>query len=155
MLNNNDGLIGKWISILYRYGQSYISRRMEPYNIGCGQYIFLMTLYKKDGISQEELSDLLKIDKATTAKALKKLEEEGYIVRNVDSDDKRAYRVYVTQKALDIKPDFINAIDNWNNILSSGITAEEKEIILKLLKKMTENALAHDEWRNDNEKNTI
>ena len=103
-MNDNQSSIGRPISILYRYGQSYTSKKLEAYNIGSGQYIFLLALYRNDGISQEELSAYLKIDKATTAKAVKKLIEAGYIRRDIDSSDKRAYKVFLTAKARDVIP---------------------------------------------------
>lgn len=132
--------INRWISVLYRYGQININKQLEPYNIGSGQYIFLLSLYRKDGISQEEISDELKIDKATTAKAIKRLEKEGYIKRDIDLKDKRAYKVYLTQKALDVKPTVYNVLKNWSTILSKNFTEDEKNMVLNLLEKMAENA---------------
>lgn len=138
-MKENDSL-GKWISILYRYGQAFIGKKLDKFNIGRGQYIFLLSLYKKDGISQEEISLHLKIDKATTAKALKKLEDEGYIRREQDNDDKRAYKVYLNQKAIEIKPFLLETVNEWSNILSAGLTESEKADALRLFDKMAENA---------------
>lgn len=138
-MKENDSL-GKWISILYRYGQAFIGKKLDKFNIGRGQYIFLLSLYKKDGVSQEEISFHLKIDKATTAKALKKLEDEGYIRREQDDDDKRAYKVYLNKKAIEIKPFVLEAVSEWSNILSSGLTESEKADALRVFDKMAENA---------------
>ena len=149
MLNKNKHSITKWISILYRYGQSHISRQLSSYNIGSGQYIFLLALYKKDGISQEEISDHLKIEKATTAKAIKRLEKEGYIERSIDSSDKRAYKVFLTQKALDIKSVIYNLLKNWSAVLMTDLTENEKETIYLLLEKMAQNAFANFEKKDD------
>ncbi|HWJ03616.1 MAG TPA: MarR family transcriptional regulator, partial [Verrucomicrobiae bacterium] len=90
LLTNSEGSIRRDISTLYRYGQAYIAKRIGALDIGSGQYIFLMTLFRKGGISQEELSCYLRIDKGTTAKAIKKLEDGGYIKRETDLKDKRA-----------------------------------------------------------------
>lgn len=68
----SDKSVGRYISILYRQAQAYISSQMKQYNIGSGQYSFLLVLYRNDGISQEELSDQLMIDKGTTARAIDK-----------------------------------------------------------------------------------
>jgi DNA-binding MarR family transcriptional regulator len=152
VLNKNNHSITKWISILYRYGQNHISRQLSSYDIGSGQYIFLLALYKKDGISQEEVSDHLKIEKTTTAKAMKRLEKEGYIKRSIDSGDKRAYKVFLTQKALDIKPVIYNLIKNWAGILMTDLTGNEKETIYQLLEKMAKNAFAYFEKKDDLDK---
>lgn len=131
--------IGKWISIIHRHLQTYIFKELKPYNIGKGQFIFLMTLMKKDGISQEELSHILDIDKGTTARALKKLEAEGYIKRKKDPHDKRAYMVHVTEAGWELRPILNKLRKNLTEILSLGFTEKEKEQTLLLLKRMAEN----------------
>ena len=46
-----------------RYRQNYLSKRLDPFNIGSGQYFFLLVLSKNNGNSQEGLSDFLKMIK--------------------------------------------------------------------------------------------
>ncbi|WZL73524.1 MarR family transcriptional regulator [Clostridiaceae bacterium 35-E11] len=139
-MTQGDHSIGKWISIIYRYGQSYIEKRLQPYNIGSGQYIFLLILLRKDGISQEALSNNLNIDKGTTARAIQKLEKEGYVVRRVDTNDRRAYKIYVTDKAQQIKPILYKVLSEWTKILGTDLTEEETTIVLSILKRMAKNA---------------
>ena len=139
-MNKNRNSVARWISLLHRHGHEYVGRQLKQYNINKGQYIFLNALYKKDGIRQEELSDYLKIDKGTTAKAIKKLEDDEYIIRVVDKKDKRAYNVYLTEKALVVKPMIRKAMEDWTDILFSGFSEEEKRTSLALLERMGENA---------------
>lgn len=139
-MNEPKNSIGRWISLLHRHGHIYIGRQLKPYNISKGQYTFLNALYKKDGSRQEQLSDYLKIDKGTTAKAIKKLQDDEYITRKIDVTDKRAYNVYLTQKALKIKPIVRKAMMNWTDILFSGFSEDEKKTSLALLERMGENA---------------
>ena len=113
---------------------------MNDYNIGSGQYIILLTLFRNSGISQEELSDYLKIDKGSIAKSIKKLEDEAYIKRSIDSDDKRAYKIFLTQKALDIIPIVQEAIKSWEDIIVSDLSDSEKQMIEQLLYKMAKKA---------------
>jgi DNA-binding MarR family transcriptional regulator len=120
-----------------------MSKQLESYKIGSGQYIFLIALYKKDGISQEEISNYLKIDKATTAKSIRRLEKEGYVKRDIDSKDKRAYKVYLTQKAFDIKLIICNVLKKWSAVLSEGLSENEKGVVLDLLSRMSKNAFAY------------
>ncbi|WP_407309252.1 MarR family winged helix-turn-helix transcriptional regulator [Desulfosporosinus sp. SB140] len=136
---NEEFSIRRYISILYRYGKSHIAKRLESLNIGSG-YIFLMTLYRQGGISQEELSNFLKMDKGTTAKAIKKLEDEGYLIREIDVNDRRAYNVFLTPKGLDVIPKIQSAIKDWERIITSGFTEEEVYMSEQILYKMAENA---------------
>ncbi|BFT74821.1 MarR family winged helix-turn-helix transcriptional regulator [Paenibacillus sp. P36] len=132
--------IPRWISLLYRYGQMYIGEHLKAYDIGKGQHIFLNALYKEDGLTQEELADYLKIDKGTTAKALKKLEEQGYITRTVSEKDKRCNEVHLTEKALLIKEDVRKVLTDWRERLTDGLSQEEKQLALTILEKMGNNA---------------
>lgn len=149
MLNTQSRSINRWISILYRYGQSHISKQVGKFNIGSGQYVFLLALYKKDGISQEEISDHLKIDKATTAKAIRRLEKEGYIKRDINSEDRRAFKVFLTQKAFDIKPEIYSILRNWSDALSGGFSEDEKKLVLELLGRMAKNAFEFIDKKNE------
>jgi len=144
-MSENRNSLARWISLLHRYGHIYVGKELKEYNISKGQYIFLNALYKQEGISQEQLSDYLKIDKGTTAKAIKKLEEEEYVIRKIDAKDKRAYNIYLTEKAIKIKPVVRKAMTDWIDILYSGFSEEEKELSLALLEKMGENAAAYTE----------
>ena len=107
MTNNSCLSVGKYISIIHRTGSSFLSKEFSKFNIGSGQYMYLIHLYKNDGLSQEELTEILNIDKGTTAKSIKKLETEGFVMRVKDKNDKRINRVYLTPKALEIKDEFL------------------------------------------------
>ena len=99
MNNNIKEPIGKYISQIYRKGRAFISKGLTQYDMGYGQMLFLLQLYRQDGISQEELTEKLNIDKGTTARSIKKLEKEGFIIRLKDEHDKRAYKIYLTDKS--------------------------------------------------------
>lgn len=140
MLNTNESSIGRWISILYRYRQNFLSKRLETYHIGSGQHMFLLALANNDRISQEELSDYLKIDKATTAKAIRKLEYEGYVARAVDSTDKRAYQVFLTAKGYEVLPIIKAAVKEWERFITADLSESEGAVVEEILGKMARNA---------------
>jgi len=72
MYDKHDS-IGQMISILYRMGQTNMGKRLKPYNIGKGQFVFLAALLVKDGISQDEIAANFNFDKATAARAVQHL----------------------------------------------------------------------------------
>lgn len=132
--------LGRWISLLYRHSQIFIAKELEPYAIGKGQFLFLIALYHKDGMRQEELAGLLKIDKGTTARAINKLEKAGYVRREPGRDDLRVNRAFLTRQALDFQPKLAEILQRWSEIISSSMTAEEMEQAFSLLEKMSHNA---------------
>ncbi|WP_440954845.1 MarR family winged helix-turn-helix transcriptional regulator [Methanosarcina sp. Mfa9] len=131
--------IGKVISYIYRYQRIFLDKELEPYGIGSGQFSFMMSLYLKDGVKQETLARMYKMDKATAARAIKKLEETGYVYRKQDAEDKRAYNVILTEKGKDIEAKMKEIAIKWNNIVLAGFSEEEKRLNAALFERIEQN----------------
>ena len=104
--------------------------------VGSGQFSFLVLLYHEDGVNQEHLSNYLKMDKATTTRAIKKLVDEGYVFRNIDEGDRRSYRIFLTDKGKKLEPDMKKIASEWENILLSGFDDSQRREIMKSLEMM-------------------
>ncbi|TGE35121.1 MarR family transcriptional regulator [Desulfosporosinus fructosivorans] len=130
---------GKHISLIYRYSQIFMDQNLSNYNLGSGQYVFLLNLLQNKGVNQEKLSNILMINKATTARAIKKLEKEGYVVRNTSNEDKRSYELYPTEKAEAIEAVLMKLLDTWNGILLKDFSDEEKDQLFILIEKVGNN----------------
>lgn len=137
---DNKESIGRWISLLHRYGNVYINEQLKEYNLGAGQYQFLAVLYQNEGLSQDNIACLLKMDKGTTARAISKLEKEGYVERKVFSVDKRIKKLYLTEKAHAFESKLTSILLGWKDILTKNLSVDEQEYALKLLKKISLNA---------------
>ncbi len=123
------------IAHIYRSHLAYMAKELEAYGVGSGQFEFLLFLYHKDGVSQETLAKVLKVSKATSARAIQNLEKEGYVYRQRDENDLRAYRVYLTEKGKEMRDIIFNKLTSFINILFSDFTPEEKEIFRLLIHK--------------------
>ncbi len=123
------------IAHIYRSHLAYMAKELEAYGVGSGQFEFLLFLYHKDGVSQETLAKILKVSKATSARAIQNLEKEGYVYRQRDENDLRAYRVYLTEKGKEMRDIIFNKLTSFINILFSDFTPEEKEIFRLLIHK--------------------
>ena len=142
---NSDGdgsyrSLGRYISHLHMGINQYLHKELEPYGIGAGQFHFLICLYKRDGISQEELTERLTVDKATTTRAIGKLEKEGYVIREKDPSDRRKYRVWLTPKAIDLRPKVKRILKQWTSGILVGFDSDEREILFDFLERMEKNS---------------
>ena len=131
--------IGKYISQLYRKGSVFINKEVSEYGIGSGQFMFLLELYINDGKNQEEIAETLKIDKGTTARALKKLEEQGFVTRIKDENDKRSNKIHLNDKAKDVREGVLDVLNDWNKEITKSLTEEEEEMLKSLLEKVCKN----------------
>ncbi len=88
--------LGHYVSMIYRHLQIHLNQEFSRFGFGSGQYLYFIHIAKHKGITQKELSRKLAIDKATTAKAVKKLQELGYIRSEQSRRDKRIFHLYLT-----------------------------------------------------------
>ena len=136
-----DEVIGKSLSIVYRYRQIIINYRLKPYNLGSGQHVFLINIAKNEGINQKDLTNLVMMDKATTAKALKKLEEHGYIYRQCNQRDRRYNQLFLTEKGHEMMPVITSILMEITEELAVGMTEDEIQYFSTFLDKMLNNAV--------------
>ncbi|MFZ7102404.1 MAG: MarR family winged helix-turn-helix transcriptional regulator [Peptococcaceae bacterium] len=130
--------IGRLVSILHRQAQIYINYSLKEFNITSAEYSFLLYLYMNDGITQDELSSFLYIDKSATARAIKSLEEKGYVTKEKDCTDKRCNRIYLTAKARHCKKEIKQRVWRWSEFLTDGLDENTKETLLSVLEKMAD-----------------
>ncbi|SFE80463.1 DNA-binding transcriptional regulator, MarR family [Paenibacillus catalpae] len=130
---------GQYISAIYRHMQVLISAELAPYRIGSGQYIFLMAIASRQPVTQKALSEKLLIDKTTTAKAVAKLEAEGYVRREPDPADNRYHLLYLTEAGHEVVPKVQEALNRIKSKTRRGISDEEYSLLLTLLKNVLHN----------------
>ena len=135
--------IGKYITAISRHLTLFINRKLETYNMTNGQYLFFVAISHHEGLCQEELGQMLKIDKITTSKMLKKLVEEGYLKKVRDPRDKRFWRLYLTEKGTTTAPFVHEILDETTTILAEGLTEAEGQQVRALLRQMLDNIAQH------------
>lgn len=130
---------GKHISLLYRYGLSYANQAMKQFHLGNGLYIFLAHLYDNEGINQEQLAEMVRIDKTTTARAVARLVDLGYVMRRTSDFDRRAYILTITEKGASIRDAFMNTLNDWYTPMLRGFTKNDQQLFLSMLEKALSN----------------
>lgn len=126
-------------SIIYRHGKTVNDKLIKEYKLSGLQHQYLEKINDNPGISQENLAKLHKIDKGAVAKALKRMEELGYIRREQNPSDKRAYCLFPTEKAQQICRECHFHVKEMEEKMTEGMTEEEKETLNRLLIKVTDN----------------
>ena len=131
--------VGSYISSFYRIGSSFLAHHLDKYNIGFGQYQFLMKLYLEDGLSHDQLTQRVYVDKATTTRAINKLKESGYVTIEKDQTDKRKYCIFLTDYAKSIKEDVWEIAAHWEGQLLNTLEEEEMIALKEIMEKISKN----------------
>lgn len=122
------------LSKAYQKGHALVKRRLLPFGLTNIQYVILEALWQADGLSAVELGAILAIDKATLSGVLERMSESGWIEKRGDDRDRRAIRVFLTDKAGRMKETLQKERQEANDELLSKFTVEEKVLLRRLLK---------------------
>ena len=71
---------------------------MEHNKLHRGQGFMLLFVSENDGLSHSEIAEKIHISPAAATKVIKRLEEEGYVLRQSDEKDERLSRVFILDK---------------------------------------------------------
>ncbi len=130
--------IGIAISAIYRASAAHAVEEMAEYGIKSHHLPYLMLIASLDNPSQEVLARHLMTDKATVARAIKKLVELGLVRRRKNVKDKRVYELQLTEKGKEIRPLFATTMQRWFNYLLEGISDEDVQCLVRTLLTITD-----------------
>ena len=122
------------LSKAYQKGHALVKKRLLPFGLTNIQYVILEVLWLENGLSAVELGTILAIDKATLSGVLERMNEGGWIEKRNDDRDRRAIRVFLTEKADRMKESLQKERQTANDELLSKFTVEEKVLLRRLLK---------------------
>ena len=140
-IDNSEISLGLLVSMIHRTRMIYLNDKMGNMDITAGQFPFISVLSYEEGISQEELADHFHIDKGTVARALRKLEDNEYLFRKVDSLNRRRYLIYLTEKGRKAIPTLINIEKEWENSMCSKFSQDDYNNLFDILKVLAVNSL--------------
>ncbi|MCT3454674.1 MarR family transcriptional regulator, partial [Limosilactobacillus fermentum] len=89
-----------------------------------------------DGIRQKELAEGFGINQSSTSELVSKLEDDGYLKREVDPKDKRATLLFLTDLGKARAAEVEDAQKTMFEGLFKNLTAEEKQTFGDLLDKI-------------------
>jgi DNA-binding MarR family transcriptional regulator len=101
------------------------------------QYGILFVLKHRPGIDQISVANLLGLDRSTTGMVLKKLEQDGLVVRSVDAHDRRRHRLQLTKSGERLLSQLAEPARKARARVLSAFTPREQALFLQLLDKFT------------------
>ncbi|ABB37470.1 transcriptional regulator, MarR family [Oleidesulfovibrio alaskensis G20] len=134
--------IGRAIALVARKTRMRLTETLAQLDLGAGQYPFVIALLRYGDCSQEQLAELTAMDKSTTARALKALEQKGFITRKPACDNRRMNIVHATSKAARLEHEIHRRLNAVNSELAAGLSARERRLLLRLLHILEDNTQA-------------
>lgn len=125
---------------MIRSARQMINEKIRSLNLGSAEgNILVHLLTHGQELGQEQLVNQLDVSKPAISRALASLERKGFIVRWRDPADKRAFRVQLTDKALEIGPELERIYNDLFALAMQGISQEEMDYFMELFGRISEN----------------
>ena len=139
----NDKYIVYFISKTKKKMTEFIERELKEKELDdlVPSYGNILTvLYDNDGkLNMKEIGELIGKDKSTITVLINKLSKLGYVKKEKCQEDRRVTYIVLTEKGKSIEGKFNDISKKVYLTAYKNFSKEEKDIFLKLLKKMNNN----------------
>ena len=123
-IKDNSPVIA-WIHNISLNQQKYMKSKIKNFDFG-HNVRYLMFIYDNPDCSQEDIVNMFCQSKGNIAKILKKFEDEGFIKREINPENRRKYMLNTTDKANELIPEFRQISKDWEDEV--GLTDKDEEL---------------------------
>jgi len=127
------------IGMIARALDSISNIEFKEYDLTKGQYLYLVRICENPGIIQEKLAEMIKVDRTTASRAIKKLQMNGFIEKKGDRHNQKIKKLFPTEKGKNVYPYIRRENDYSNTVALAGFSEKEVEIIYNLLQRVRKN----------------
>lgn len=128
--------VSNLIAITARGQSIYLNNRLGDLGINETQLHLLFEISHHENLNQERIASRCNINKGAVARSIKKLEDNGFVVRTIDENNRRQNRVSLTPKGRKTLSEAIKVLKDWENeiIMEKGYV--DKEVLQLVLKEI-------------------
>ncbi|HNL59207.1 MAG TPA: MarR family transcriptional regulator, partial [Chitinophagaceae bacterium] len=142
---NNQFKKGELYSFITGIASTAIARRLQKkfnaagLNITIEQWSVLYHLWKKEGISQQELCNATYRDKPSITRLVDNLEKAGLVKRVAAENDRRINRIYLTKQAQKLQEETMAMADDTLNEALVKVPADRVDVCKEVLQIVYDN----------------
>ncbi len=111
-------------------------KALKRYSISTNHYRVLVIVYNNENINQKNLSEILNVDGTTMVHFIDHLEDEGYLKREKNHEDRRSFHLILTKKGNSIIDPICKLRDEVQNQCLKEATENEKRLFRDICKKL-------------------
>lgn len=130
----------KYISLISRCSIQYQGEKFSDIGLKGNQCGYLFQVCREPGLSQDQISHRLHVNRSNVTRQLVILEKNGFVERRKDPNDARILSVFPTQKALDNLGLIRNTLHEYSDFLTQDFSPEEKALFIGFLERAAQKA---------------
>ncbi|QYJ73871.1 MULTISPECIES: MarR family winged helix-turn-helix transcriptional regulator [Shewanella] len=133
---NRQESLGYLVSHLNVAIANELDQRLKRYQLDIKLWPVLFALWQEEGITQTELSRRCDVANYTMTRLLDQLQVQGLITRHQEADNRRAFKIFLTDEAKALEQDLIREAERVNDKFMAELDVEEQDLLMKLLNKI-------------------
>lgn len=135
---------GFLVTDVTRLLRKIFDRRAARFGLTRAQWRALKRLHHEQGITQNELAEYLEMEPIAVGRVLDRLQKAGFVERRADPQDRRCWRLHLTQKAHAVVGDMEEISAELFKQAQRGVSAADMKIVLDAFARMKHNLIALD-----------
>jgi len=139
MITKHDDLLGTLIHDVAHRLRHEIDRRLKPHNLTRVKWLALGIIANTPDLTQAELAADMELGNAAVGRLVDRLEQRRFITRKPDPDDRRAYRLALTDTAKDLLEHLKDTAVELRSDVLDGFSAGDVKTLNKGLNRLDKN----------------
>ena len=123
-----------------------LQMRLNEHGVASGHWTFLRILWRRDGLTQRELSDLAGVMEPTTFSALQAMEKLGYVNRRRRPENRKNIYVFLTEEGRALEGKLVPVAEEINSTALEGLSPEDvaatRSTLMTIIRNMARYELA-------------
>jgi DNA-binding MarR family transcriptional regulator len=128
--------LARLLGIVLQHYYATLNESLHPLGLSAGQVPVILSLAACQNVTQEALARHFQVDKGAVARAARRLEESGFIRREIDPADRRAVRLFLTERGEQVVPELRRLGSAWEAAVMDGLDASERAAFRSTLARM-------------------
>lgn len=142
-IDSKDLPISKLVALIYKSQKIFFNNMLSELNINNTQFHILFEIRNDSNINQEKIASRCNVNKGAVARSIKKLEDNDFISRAVDENNRRQNIISLTQKGTETIAQATNILNDLEDYLFDD--NDEKELLQNILKDLAIKAISLNE----------
>ncbi len=140
--------IGYLLSDSGRLLRKTLDERVRDLGLTSVQARLLLSLVKFPDNNQAFYAERIEVEPITLTRMVDRMEEAGWVERVADPTDRRARLLHLTDQSREIVEPLRKTVETMVNDMAEGFTPQERDVLARLLGKISANLSAEREYRN-------
>lgn len=133
-MDNMNYYLNCYLLILNKAHQTFINPYLKEHNVSYNQYGLILHIYRDEGSIQGKIASACGTDKCGASRSLRILEDKKLIIKKIDENNRRSYKLFLTEKGRKVVEDIIKREIQWEHHICEEMNIE-KEKLFEILNK--------------------